>query len=278
MNNKFFALLTMTSAALFSHSAFAQNDTSNFYDNILFSEEYQQQQQEDQAKNSAAALLNKTIAPLAPNNSETLATASAPKTLSQTLESLQNSYGTAPLGLVWGASKADVEKMGVRLTPQPLEDYTNSFSAQNLPLPLKDFSSTTLVFGDSNKLYRILTRSDMISDDTPSASKTLLLYQYYFNLLAKKYKNAKQHYTQNVQNVDIEDAQAMASAGGPENNPNLLAELINGSAVLYATFEGDNVGAALAVNVDGNNQTYIEIDYQNLKILNEDELNVLEAL
>ena len=276
MRNKLFfgaALSVIISAS----AAMAQEASSDFYQNILFSEEYEQKQQENQAKDSAAALLEKDVKPAPLPTTET--NVAAPQTLSQTLDNLKNTYGSAPLGLVWGASMSDVEKSGVRLIPQPMKDYTNSFLAEKLPNPLKDFSTAYLIFGDSDKLYRVLARSDKISDDTPNATKTLKLYQYYYNLLSKKYGNAQQNYSLATTNVDENPTQAnSAAAQSPEDNPNLLANLISGAAVLYATFGGEDVGVALAVNVDDDNQTYIEIDYRNLKIIKENELNVLEAL
>lgn len=276
MRNKLFfgaALSVIISAS----AAMAQEASSDFYQNILFSEEYEQKQQENQAKDSAAALLEKDVAPAPLPTTET--NVAAPQTLSQTLDNLKNTYGSAPLGLVWGASMSDVEKSGVRLIPQPMKDYTNSFLAERLPNPLKDFSTAYLIFGDSDKLYRVLARSDKISDDTLNAAKTLKLYQYYYNLLSKKYGNAQQSYSLANTNVDENpDLANSAAAQSPEDNPNLLANLISGAAVLYATFGGEDVGVALAVNVDGDNQTYIEIDYRNLKIIKENELNILEAL
>ena len=276
MRNKLF-LGAALSVIISASAAMAQEASSDFYQNILFSDEYEQKQQENQAKDSAAALLKKdvTSAPLPTAETEI----AAPQTLSQALDNLKNTYGSAPLGLVWGISMSDVEKSGVRLIPQPMKDYTNSFLAEKLPNPLKDFSTAYLIFGDSDKLYRVLARSDKISDDTPNAAKTLKLYQYYYNLLSKKYGNAQQNYSLANTNVDENPTQAnSAAAQSPEDNPNLLANLISGAAVLYATFGDEDVGVALAVNVDGDNQTYIEIDYRNLKIIKENELNVLEAL
>ena len=59
---------------------------------------------------------------------------------------------------------------------------------------------------------------------------------------------------------------------------NFLAELKSGEAVLYATFEDAKVGAALAVNVDGNGKSYIIIDFTNLQIYKEREEQTLNAL
>ena len=57
-----------------------------------------------------------------------------------------------------------------------------------------------------------------------------------------------------------------------------MAELQSGQAVLYATFEDQDVGAALAVNVDGDGKSYIIIDYTNLRIFREREEETLNAL
>ena len=61
-------------------------------------------------------------------------------------------------------------------------------------------------------------------------------------------------------------------------NPHFLAQLQSGEAELYATFEGNDVGTALSVNVDGSGRSYIVIDYKNLKILRQREEQALDAL
>ena len=60
--------------------------------------------------------------------------------------------------------------------------------------------------------------------------------------------------------------------------PNFLDALQSGEAVLYATFENQEVGAALAVNVDGEKKSYIVIDYTNLRIFRKREETALDAL
>ena len=61
-------------------------------------------------------------------------------------------------------------------------------------------------------------------------------------------------------------------------NPEFCSQLEAGSAVLYSTFENAEVGAALALNVDGSGKSYIVIDYKNLRILRAKENQTLEAL
>lgn len=258
----------------------AQNNSEEFYQNLLVSSELEQQSAEYEAKNSASKLLNRQIEVLSPNVSND--DENSIQTRNQFFQQISQQYGSAPFGLIWGESRKDAEKMGVRLIHVEVKDYPQAYEAQNPPMPLKDFPKLTLFFGDSDKLFRILAQSSFIQGDLPKGEKTMQLYDKYYKLLAQKYKNAQQFYTPAVQNVDESlpnDTQSLnAASQNPNDNPNLLAELQSGSADLYATFDGDNVGAALSVSVDGDGQSYITIDYRNLKILKENELNVLEAL
>ncbi len=272
-------LLLGTAACLLSGAyAFAQNDTQNFYQDLLLSPELEKSDAASDAQDSAAQLLNKKVNVSVENQNSSEGENAAVKvqTRQQMFTQLSQAYGQAPEGLIWGISAEDIEKLGVSLTPTEVKDYPHAYIAQNVPTPIKDFSKTTLFFGDENKLFRILMASDFISDDTPNATKTLKLYNKYYNLLKQKYKNAQQFFTPNASDVDVTPNQNTEI--NPQDYPDLLKNLLSGNADLYATFEGDGIGAALAVNVDGNSQTYITIDYRNLKILKENELNLLQAL
>ena len=74
-----------------------------------------------------------------------------------------------------------------------------------------------------------------------------------------------------METVSVAEAQ-------PIGNPEFLSQLQSGEATLYATFENPSVGASLAVNVDGDNQSYIIIDYKNLTILKQRQQQTLDAL
>ena len=110
-------------------------------------------------------------------------------------------------------------------------------------------------------------------------------YRKYFKLLSQKYGNAQEFYTPNIINVDITTTDSKGKPQTiteqkkqPMGNPNFLSELQNGSAELYATFENGTIGAALGVNVDGNGQSYITIDYKNLKLMKERDSETFDAL
>lgn len=263
MKNKIFLLTT--TIILGAYAAYAQSSEQNFYDDILISDEVKQQDAENQAKESAAQLLDSK--PSTPN-----AGINKARLRSESIKNAQQMYGEAPLGLTWGASQQEIEQSGVILTPTELKDYTHCFKATNLPESNKEFASVIVVFGDDNKLWRVLVRTQFITGDSANGTKTLKQYNRFYDLLAKKYGNAQQFYTQLDENDNI------IPNASPDKNPNLLSNMELGVAELYATFEGDNVGVALSVNVDGDMQSYMTIDYKNLKILKENEVELFQSL
>ncbi len=191
-----------------------------------------------------------------------------------------NSDDEAPFGLAWGSDIADTRMQGVQLTAADMEDYTNSFLAQNLPKPIDFFERVYVVFGDEDELYRILAYSKQIDDDA-AASKILRQYNSYAALLEKKYGNKEQSFTPAVITKTVKNAQGRDETiqePSPIGNPIFLSQLQNGSAVLFSTYHNDNVAAALSIGVDGNEKSYIVIDYKNLKILKKQEADVLDAL
>ena len=189
----------------------------------------------------------------------------------------------APFGLLWKASEAAIKNMGVILTPAEQEDYVNSFVATQLPVDAKGFRTIQITFGEEDELWRIIAYGDFI-EDTPSASKGLRQYEMYARLLNQKYGKQKDFYTPAMKTVEkevmINGRKTMQTEQVPEKmgNPNFLAQLQEGTATLYSTFEGNGIGAALTLNVDGDGKSYIVIDYKNLNILKERENETLNIL
>ena len=181
-------------------------------------------------------------------------------------------------------SVKETENLGVTLTPAGEKDYMNNYTTKNLPNSLHDFRDVVLTFGVNDRLWRIIAYGNFIKDDA-SASGVLKIYRQYFNLLSQKYGNAQEFYTPNIINVDktVTDERGKQKTvteqkKQPLGNPDFLQELENGTAELYATFENGTIGAALGVNVDGNGQSYITVDYKNLKLMKEREAEMLNAL
>ena len=253
-------------------------DASSFYEDILINDEIKSQTEAERQKQAhhnqirkvqkeAAKLLESDLPqidvkidglPSRPQVSETLQKRAEAEKLSP-----------APFGLNWGATILDTQDLGVTLTPIGEKDYVNSFSAGNLPKPLNGFRSIDLTFGVENELWRIIAYSDFMQD-TPDAA-----------IVLRKYGNAKQYFTPQPTTETPQQTPAAQKAPKIDNsigNPHFLAQLQSGEAELYATFEGNDVGAALSVNVDGSGRSYIVIDYKNLKILRQREEQALDAL
>ena len=258
-----------TLALLISFSgSFAQAaDNASFYDDILISGELKEQinkeQQQQAHQQRVQSVQDQAVQLLEGNAPKIKVDIQGLPTRPQTPQSLQKRTEDQDL------------------TPAPFEkDYVNSFSAQNLPKSLKGFRSIDLTFGIENELWRIIAYGDFL-EDTKDAAVVLRQYRRFYQLLERKYGNAQQFFTPqpinetSTDNASAPDAPKVDTSIG---NPNFLAQLQSGEAELYATFEGNDVGAALSVNVDGSGRSYIIIDYKNLKILREREEQALDAL
>lgn len=187
---------------------------------------------------------------------------------------------SAPFGLIWGASMAETKNQGIILTPIGEKDYVNNFSATHLPKEIDDIARVDVTFGEEDHLWRIIAYGKQLDDDA-EASKVMRLYKIYSALLSKKYGNAQEFFTPaqiNVTKQDDKGKDIVVQEPAPIGNPNFLSQLQSGAAELYSTYYNEEVGAALAVNVDGDGKSYIVIDYKNLRILNAQEQETLDAL
>lgn len=274
----------------FPFSASAQN-AGEFYQDIMVSDEFKMQDKMQNATDQAKRLLDQKPSQLI--NIDVPAPAADAKTTGRRPKPVEikkaapENLTPAPFGLLWGATILDIQDIGIRLKPIDEKDYVNSFTAGNLPKSVRGFRQVNITFGIENELWRIIAYGDLLEDD-PLASRVLLEYRKYYSLLSRKYGNARQFYTPKADlNLDAQNGNIAVKTPAfdpskdmpsDSNAKNLLADLKNGDAVLYATFENADVGAALAVNVDGDGKSYIIIDYKSLKILRQREAQTLDAL
>ena len=187
---------------------------------------------------------------------------------------------SAPFGLAWGSTIDETRRQGIELRKIELKDHPNSFSASKLPKEVSDITRVDISFGENNQLWRILAYGKLI-DDTPNASKVLKMYNTYSTLLEKKYGNKQEFFTPaqiDITKKDERGKDIVIKEDAPIGNSKFLSQLQSGEAVLYSTYQNKEVGAALAVNVDGDGKSYIVIDYKNLIILNKQEQQTLDAL
>ena len=282
--NKVFCLLSL--ALLYPATVSAEGSAGDFYQNLLVSDEVITAENKDIAIKNARRMLDSKPEILTTQDNKTvrLPNRDAIEASPTATQTALSEYGAAPFGLVWSFSAKEIENLGVTLTPTEEKDYMNNYIAEHLPNSLRDFRDVMLTFGIDNRLWRIIAYGKFIKDDA-AASGVLKMYRSYFKLLSQKYGHAQEFYTPNVINVDktVTDVRGKPQTvteekKQPVGNPNFLKELQNGNAELYATFENGIVGAALGVNVDGSGQSYITIDYKNLKLMKEREAEMLNAL
>ena len=266
----------------------AELEDGKFYEDVLISDDLKMEDSSNSAKEKASSLLDqkpKIIKiegePLQFRSARTKAAPAAPvggKPIDTTTK-----YGEAPFGLSWGATYNQTKALGVDMERVERKDSVNDFIVTKLPKPIADFRQVIVSFGENNSLWR-LTAYGRLNDDA-SASKALHLYRKYYGLLERKYGNAKEFFTPKITTVEKKvkdeygvDKVEIEKISEPIGGADFLAELKSGQAVLYATFEDQDVGAALAVNVDGDGKSYIIIDYTNLRIFREREEQTLDAL
>lgn len=190
----------------------------------------------------------------------------------------------APFGLKWLATKDEILYLNVKLTQKQIKDSPNSYIATNLPKPVALFKEILLSFGDENALWRIAAYSNPIDDDS-RASKGVEQYQKFYDLLSEKYGNAQQFFTPAAVNIDevITQEDGIKSKKIKQKfiqigDEGFKQKLMSGESSLFATFSDQTVGVTLALLADGNGQTYIIINYQNLKAEENKKEEMLDAL
>lgn len=261
-------------------SSKAQDD---FFDNLIVDDEIKQKVEEtiakEEGKNKASEILDsKPLQLKMDENNKVKLRETKEEEIAPVVRE------PAPFGLKWLATVEEIKYMKVLLKSKQVKDSPNSYIAQNLPKPLKSFREVLLSFGDNDALWRIAGFGVFFEDDS-KASKGLAEYQKFYDMLNEKYGNAEQFFTPAVVNIDeevtAEDGskshkikQKMIEMG----DEGFKEKLMSGESTLYSTFENNDIGVTLALLADGNGQTFIMIDYKNLKI-NEVELEqIYDAL
>ncbi len=263
----------------------AQNN-NEFYDSLLLSEEFVKVDEGKEARNAARNRLQTNQEKIKIDSDRLNEIMQKQKVRRPTAEMDSNTAKLmpAPFGLLWGATYRETLSSGVKLTKTFEKDYINSFIADELPKALPNIRYVVVTFGQDNRLWRVIAYGDFIQD-TPSASKVLEQYNHYYRLLNKKYGNAEQTYNPKINRIEkiIDLGHGKTKTEIEEipstiGNDNFLAELQNGETDLYSTFYNSNVGAALSVNVDGNGNSYIILEYKNLKIFQDIQDKTMDAL
>lgn len=280
-------IIMLATGLFFISNAFAENDGSS--PNLLFDDSDiivraemsdedsspEDKQSAEQALSSAKAMLNQTPHKLIGNDIpsfESIGNPSLKTDLSKTFP--------APFGLMWNASVATTNNQGVQLDSVEIKDYPNSYQAFHLPKMVDFFDRVYLSFGKNDELYRILAYSQFLDDDS-SAGKVLAYYKTYSEYLDKKYGNMKQEFIPAKISKTIENTDGKTTTveeDDPIGNPRFLSQLENGTAVLFSTYNNDKIEVTLSISVDGDQKSYIVIDYRNIQILKQQETSTIDAL
>jgi hypothetical protein len=92
----------------------------------------------------------------------------------------------APFGLKWMASTAEIEALGVALTPIDNATFGKSFTATNLPKALSDIDAVVLSFGYDDRLWRVVAIGKEFDNDR-YGSQAKSRYDQLAASLAKSY-------------------------------------------------------------------------------------------
>lgn len=263
---------------MFSLKAKAEND---FFDELIIDRENQKQLEEEmkmeESKVKASQMLDQKLMDLKFEQKRKEA------------EENQNGeekvvYEPAPFGLLWLAPQKEIEKLGVVLTPKKVKDSPNSFTATNLPKPVNAFDSVLVSFGDNDILWRIAGYGTPINDDQ-NASLGLKEYDKFYKIFDEKYANAEEFYTAAVINVDEEimlkdgtKSHMIRQKYVEKGDDGFKEKLMKGESILYATFYNDSVSVTLALMANGDGQTFIMVDYKNLKMNDLEHDKMMDAL
>lgn len=264
---------------LLSFNVAAQNDNLLFDDGDIIVRTNTAQQNQDSNNNydAAAAAMAKNLLKSAPRRLEPPKTVSFGSASPRKAKRHNLATFNAPFGLLWNASINETKAQGIELTPVDMKDYPDSFSATRLPKAINFFERVYISFGEEDELQRILAYSHAIEDDS-HASKTIQYYKKYSENLEQKYGNMEQFFTP----APIEEKkEGNKDAPKPDNsigNPNFLSQLADGTAVLYSTYHNDNISATLSIDVDGEQKSYIVIDYSNLQVIKQQDKTTYDAL
>jgi len=257
----------------------AQDD---FFDNLIVDEQMKQDVEKEIAvedgKNKASEILN--TKPLKLQLDENLNVKLKQKEQNEIIIARE----PAPFGLKWLATVDEIKYLNVVLKPKQVKDTPNSFIAENLPKPVKAFREVLVSFGENNALWRIVGYGQLINDDD-KASHGLEEYRKFYDMLNKKYGNAHEFYTPAVMNIDeevVEDDGTKTHKIKQETveigTQGFKEKLMSGQSTLYSTFENDHIGVTLALIADGNGQTFIIVDYKNLKVNETEKQEIFDAL
>lgn len=187
---------------------------------------------------------------------------------------VKNTYEKAPLGLYWGISQEETKDIDFTLQPAERKNYAEVYLVESEKNLHPEFQHILAIYGKRDSLWCIYAQGTP-KEDTPNASEVMNLYKKYYEALEKKYGNAQEYFTPYKYTEEkVEETEdpkkpkiIVIEKENPLGGPTFLQELREEKASLYATFENNEVGVVMSVNVNENNQSFLTLDFKNLKLM-----------
>ncbi len=168
-------------------------------------------------------------------------------------EESKNQVSSAPFGLSWGMSSADLRASGVKLSDlDDKKSFGVSFRASDLPKVVPDAQFIGLSFGYSDKLWRILVIGQDISND-PYGNAVKERYNELVVALSEKYGRGTPY--------EHQDTELWR---GPEH---FLMGLSTGRGWYYTNFDTRDVFVQLGIQAQDSSTAHWRIiyEYKNLR-------------
>lgn len=187
---------------------------------------------------------------------------------------IKDTYEKAPFGLYWNISQEETKDIDFTLQPAERKNYTGVYLVENEQKINSEFKHIIAIYGKLDRLWCIYAQGTP-QDDTQNAAEIMHLYKKYYEALNKKYGNAQEYFTPYKYTEEIieetEDPKkpkiTVIEKENPMGGPTFLQELREEKASLYATFENNEVGVIMSVNVNENNQSFLTLDFKKLKLM-----------
>jgi hypothetical protein len=158
------------------------------------------------------------------------------------------SIGAAPLGLQWGLSLEETQKLGVELTVQKDDNYGKAVVFTKLPQILADQEVALGSYGYDDRLWRIVIISKVFSSD-PSGYAVLDRYSALSALLSEKYGKST--------SVHRKGDSIYAEQGY------FISGIRSGKTFWYSDFKAENLSVQLGIVANDSSDSRWRIIYEN---------------
>lgn len=156
--------------------------------------------------------------------------------------------GPAPLGLQWGLSQEETQKLGVELKVQQDDSYGKAVIFTKLPQILADQEVALGSYGYDDRLWRLVIISKVFAND-PSGYAVLDRYSALSALLSEKYGRPS---------VVHKKGESIYAEQGY-----FISGIRSGKTFWYSDFKADNISVQLGIVATDSSDSRWRIIYEN---------------